>query len=426
MDNLRGRPGRLTALTLVVILFSAAPLRADQLQTEFDAAMKAIDADQLATARARLTALLDANPSLYRARLELARVNYLSRDYAAARSNVRKVLDDPNTPPGVRTTLLAFLAQIDADERHLASRHAWSPSFYGGFMYDSNVNIGPDRDVVDIAGTLFNLTPGSKQRSDFAAVIRPGIAHTYNPGWAFDAGEHRGFFLWQSEATGYYRAYFDENDFNLGIITLRTGPAWVVPGHWRAALGLQADQIWLGSDSLALFSTLNPSFSYELSRDTEITVDASFSYRNYWRNIDTGRDGWYKVVDLSATHYFANRKLALQGGVGYFDLSADDSRFSTHGPEIFSGVVAEAWINGRVYARAAYRHYAYDGAEPIFNVARDEDEFRTTLGFQHEFRSGLLAGWALQGSWVHTSNGSNVSIYDYDRDQVDLGLARSW
>jgi hypothetical protein len=413
-------------MAAAVLTFGAARLPADDLQAQFDQAMRAIDADQLATAREKLTALLTANPSLYRARLELARVQYLSRDYAAARSETQKVLDDPNTPPAVRVTLLAFLSQINADEQRNARRHEWSPSLYAGLMYDSNVNIGPSRDVVDIGGTLFNLTPGSRERSDFAGVIRPGIAHTWNSGQTFDAGEHRGFFIWQSEADGYYRAYFNEHDFNLGIITLRTGPAWVVPGHWRASVGLQEDQIWLGHDSLALFSTLNPGFSYQLTPDTELTLDAALSYRNYWRSIDTGRDGWYKVVDVSATHYLANRKFGLQGGFGYFDFGADDHRFSSNGPELFGGVVAEAWTGGRVYARVAYRHYAYVGAEPVFNVARHEDEVRTTLGFQHDFRSGWLAGWSLQGSWIHTYNGSNVSLYDYDRDQVDLGLARSW
>jgi hypothetical protein len=426
MQSKRGRPGRFTAFTLVVLMFVAVRLPADELQSQFDDAMRAIDADQLASARTKLGALLAANPSLYRARLELARVHYLSRDYAAARNEAQKVLDDPNTPPSVRTTLLAFLAQISADEKRFASRHQWSPSIYGGVLYDSNVNVGPSRDLIDIGGTLFNLSPGSKERSDFGAVIRPAIAHTYNPDWSFDGGEHRGFFLWQSEVSGYYRAYFDEHNFNLGILTLRTGPAWVVPGHWRATLGLQGDQIWLGGDSLALFSTLNPGLSFQLNPQTEITLDAVLSYRNYWRAVDDGRDGWYRVGDISATHYFANRKFALQGGVGYFDLSADDDRFSSHGPEFFGGLVAEAWTNGRVFARVGYRHYSYDGAEPVFNEARNEDEFRTTLGFQHDFRSGWLAGWSLQGSWIHTDNSSNVGIYDYDRDQVDLGLARSW
>ena len=130
---------------------SAAPV-----QNEFDAAMQAVEEARLRTARERLTSLVSANPSLSRARLELARVYYLSRDYPEARREAQQVLDDPNTPPTVRATLLAFLAQIDADEKIYAARHQWSPSLYAGLMYDSNVNIGPSRDVIDI-GALERL-----------------------------------------------------------------------------------------------------------------------------------------------------------------------------------------------------------------------------------------------------------------------------
>ena len=58
------------------------------------------------------------------------------------------------------------------------------------------------------------------------------------------------------------------------------------------------------------------------------------------------------------------------------------------------------------------------------SVSRDDDEYRYTLGFQHDFRSGVLNHWSLQGSWLYTDNHSNVAIYDYERHQVSLGLWR--
>ncbi len=54
--------------------------------------MQAIDQNQLRTARERLTSLLTTNPSLSRARLELARVYYLSQDYTKAREEAQRVL----------------------------------------------------------------------------------------------------------------------------------------------------------------------------------------------------------------------------------------------------------------------------------------------------------------------------------------------
>ena len=54
------------------------------------------------------------------------------------------------------------------------------------------------------------------------------------------------------------------------------------------------------------------------------------------------------------------------------------------------------------------------------------DEIRLALGFQHEFRGDALRNWVLLGSWVHTDNDANIGIYEYDRDVVNLGMARNF
>ncbi len=416
------RACRLVLLGLLLI----GHVHADELQEQFDAAMKAMDQHRLRTAREALLDILRKNPQLHRARLELARVYYLAYDYDQARSEAQRVLDDPNTPPSVRTTVLAFLAQIDEDQKRIDQRHQWTPSLYVGGLYDSNVNVGPDRDVIDISGSLFLLTPGSKQRGDFAVVVNPGIAHTYNPGKRFELGEHKGFFLWQSAADFYYRQYLSENDYSLGVLTLRTGPAWVVPGQWRASVGLQGDQIWLGNESLALFGTLNPTVTWQVAENTDLTLDGAVTRRHYWQDADNGRDGWYRSADVLLGHSFGKEGIAVQGGIGYSDFSADDDRFGHHGPEVFAGVVAPAGQLGTVYARAEYRRYLFEGPEPVFNYARDDDEFRSTLGFQHDIGAGPLIGWSLVGNWIYTRNDSNVPIYDYDRHQINLGLSRTF
>ncbi len=413
-------------LTALALVLAGSIATADELQDQFDSAINAIETDRLRTARDELLALLAANPSLNRARLELARVHYLSQDYEQARVEAQRVLDDPNTPAGVRTTLLAFLAQIDEDERRNMQRHQWTPSVYLGAMYDSNVNVGPDRDLIDIGGLPFVVLPDSRETSDWALVVNPSIAHTYNPNKRFDSGEHKGFFLWQSEAGTYYRSYFDEDDYNLGILTLRTGPVWVVPQHWRAWVGLQADQIFLSDESFALYTGLNPGATWQVGDATEVTLEGVVTHRNHWDSDEEGRDGWYQAGSVSATRYFNQRKFALNGGVGLISFDADEDRFGHSGPEVYGGFFAEAWRNGVVFGRVGYTKYDYDGDEPGFDTARDDDEMRYTLGFGHDIQSGFLEDWSLQGSWVYTDNDSNLSLYDYDRHVVNLGIARSF
>ncbi len=415
----------LASFWTLAALTAPMPAVAEDMQEQFTSALQAIEEDRLRTARELLDAILTGNPGMHRARLELARTYYLSMDYAAARAESERVLNDPNTPPAVRTTVLAFLAQIDADEKKLADRHTWTPSIAVGLMHDSNVNVGPNQEVIQIGGTPFAVT---RKQEDLAFVINPGLAHTYNPGKRFQTGEHAGFFLWQSSANVYFRGYFDEHDFNLGLLTLRTGPAWVVPRHWRAAVGLQADQIWLGDGRLALFSSLNPSINWQIGNSTEFGLEGVLTRRDYNKDIDGVREGWYQWAGLSLGRYFFDKKLALKGGAGYFRFDTDDSaeRFANEGPDLYLGGVAQAWQNGSVFARIGYRNYDFKGLEPGFPNPRDEDEWRYTLGFQHNFKSGVLNNWALTGNWTHTENDSNVPIYDYSRDQISLVLSRSF
>jgi hypothetical protein len=422
-------PARL-CLALLLGLTAAHPGHAQTsastatVQADFDAAMEAVEQSRLRTARQRLTSLLAANPSLSRARLELARVYYLSRDYAAARTEAQRVLDDPNTPPTVRATVLAFLAQIDADEKRYAARHQWSPSFYGGLMYDSNVNIGLAQDIIEIGGLPFQVTPDSRETSDGAAVINAGIAHTFNPNRGFEWGEQTGSFVWQSEANAYYRAYFEESDFNLGVLTLRTGPAWIVPGRWRAYVGLQADQIFLDNDYLALFGSLNPGIAWQVGDNWEVGLDGIITERSYHDSADSGREGRYESVNLTVGRYFRQRRLLVQAGTAYSDFNADDDVYSYSGPEVFIGFNSEVWTNGAIFARVGYRWYDFEDIEPGFTTARNDEELRTTIGLQHDYREGWLDKWSLIASWTYTDNQSDVVIYEYDRNQASLGLSR--
>jgi hypothetical protein len=403
-----------------------ASAQADPVQAEFAAALADSEANRLRSARRRLEALLAENPSLLRARLELARVYYLQRDYAAARAAANQVLMEPDLPAGVQASLVGFLAQVDADEKRYANRHQVTPTVYAGAVYDTNVNVGPSRDIIDIAGDSFVIDPASRETGDVGAVLTAGVVHTYNPGRSFAAGEQTGFAVWQSQGSTYYRAYADESDFNLGVLTARTGPALIVPGYWRAGLAVQADQVWLGQDGLALFGTLNPNAAWQLGQDTEVGVDGILTQRHYQGSANEGRDGWFRLGSVSITHYLSQRRIGLQGGAGYASFDADAGFLSYAGPEVFVGVIAEAWRGGSVYLRGGYRRYNFEGLEPVFDIPRDDDEYRLIAGFNHTLSTGPLDGWTVQGAWTWTRNDSSVPIYEFDRQQFNLGLARSF
>ena len=401
-------------------------LTIEEIDQLFDEAMKSLEQQDLQTARKRFENILSGNPSLHRARLELARVYYLSFDYEKARAETLRVLDDPNTPPQVRVTLLAFLAQIDADQKQLNKAHRWGGSIYLGLTYDSNVNAGPDQTVIDLNGTSLSLTDASLERSDVGLSLIAGITHNYSPGVTFDFGEQSGFFLWQSQANLNLRPYFNEDDFNVAVLTLRTGPSWIVPRHWRAGIALQLDKLWLGNEALALFTSLNPSIVWQRAENWEFGLDLVYTQRSYDDQFNKPRDGDFIAATATVSKYLEDPEVGLQAGIGYEDFSADDTSFSHSGPNVFVGANKSMWDNGSIYARVNWRDYDYDGLAPFFNTPRDDLELRLTVGFQRALAWQFLEDWQLLGSVSVADNSSNVPIFDYDRQLFNLGVSRSF
>lgn len=418
-----------TVLFVTLSLFAAGQQAAlaashetDDAQVRFDDAMVALEAEQVYTARRILRDLLNDYPLLHRARLELARAHYMARDFDAAEAEILRVLDDPEVPPSVQTTLLAFLAQIRDDRTVFAQRHGWGGRFYGGLTWDSNLNYGVN-DIINIGGIDFL----SSEEEDVGAVVDMSLLHTFNPNKTFRSGEKTGYFLWQTQGSAYYRGYSDEDDANLGVLTLRTGPAWLVPEEWRASIGLVGDQLFYSRSNLAFYTSLNPQFTRILSDVSEYTISATVQDRSYDDIGNEPRDGTWLRAAFSYDRVYRNNTVATQIGAGWADFDADENRFSYDGPEVFAGITYEAWQRGTVFGRVGYRKYDFEEADTALDPAvRDDDEWRAIAGFEHDLVSTIAKGWTLRGDVIFTNNSSNVAIYDYDRWQINLGLQKIW
>lgn len=409
----------------------AGPASAADEEAVFKEGMDALEDDRLKSAIKAFQSILSQQPGLHRARLELAVAYYRSLQYAEARRLAQQVLDDPQTPPEVRVTVLAFLAQIQKDEQAAAVRHEFKPSVSVGMMYDSNVNVGPSSEIIETDIGSLVLSPGSREQSDSATLLAAGVAHKFQPGITYDVGERTASFLWQSQANFYNRAYQDLDEFDLSVLNLSTGPALLVLRHWRANLALNVDRIWLGGSELAWFTSLSPAVTWQFNNG-ELTWDAVVTDRRYdddrpsAQDGDGGREGTYKATGVTLGRYFNQRKVAGQVGARLLDFSADEDRYGNNGYELLAGVIVKAWPNGTVYGRANYRSVEFDAVEPVFNVARDEQERRLAAGFQHDFKGGRMDKWTVNGGIQYTDNSSNVSIFDYDRRQITLNLGRTF
>ncbi len=370
--------------------------------------------------------ILSAQPNLHRVRLELAVAYYRAMNFAEAKRHAKQVLDNPKTPQSVKLSINAFLAQLNKDEEAFFSKKTtleYTASF--GILHDTNVNAGPSTSTVPIGIFTLFLTPESVQQSDSAVYGSVGISHRYQSPQTFKADDKVGRFGWITKANLYRKEYFNENDYNLDIISLSTGPTVSVLQSWRANINFGIDQILIGDKRKGQYYSVTPSISKQY-RKSELTWDAALIRREFRQSVDNDRDSLYTSTGLYYGRLFQDGKFAVQVGARIFNESADISRFSNDGTEILAGANWVAWNNGSVYARFRQKDSEFDGVEPLFAKKRDETEQRYDAGINHTLRKGKLKDWKITASYTYTDNDSNLAIYDYDREVIGLGMSRTF
>lgn len=426
---------QLVTLLLFVGLFCgvgslamAAEVEAEvEAEAAFKRAMAARESGDLLGSIEIFETILSQEPWLHRARLELAVAYYRAIQYREAERQAQEVLDDPDTPQSVRLSILAFLAQIKAErERFLAKRHSFRPTVSVGYLHDTNVNVGPHSDVINIGTATLRLAPGDEPQSDDAFTLSAGLNHSFKTGKIVSIGNKSAAFLWQSQAAIYTKQYDELSEFNLDVVSLSTGPALIAPKHWRTNISFRADHVELGSDQLALYASVLPSVTWQLNNTTDLTLNASLVDRDYKQDIDEGRDSTDKALGVMLGKRYMKGKVSLQVGLTFFDEDAEDDVFGRDGTLAFVGVNWDAWENGSVYGHFSQRDYKHDDPEPLFNEKRDEREELFVLGARHEFKDGYLNKWVLNGNYRYTDTTSNVDIFDFDREVISATLSRAF
>lgn len=406
----------------------AAPAVTPEVEAQFKEGLQALEDERFKSAVQAFRNLLDADPTLNRVKLELALSYYRSLRYAEAQDLAQEVLDDPLTPPEVRVTVLAFLAQVKRDSEIYGQKHEFTPFASFGVMHDSNINVGPANANIRIGDVDATLTDQSLKQSGNAGVLNVGVNHLYQSGRRVALGERTGMLVWQSAAELYWRKYHDFDDYDIAVVSASTGPAVLLLRHWRASLQARTEYLNLGHHTLGWFHSLNPSMTWQFN-NAELNWDAIYTHRFYNRDVDSGREGDYLATGLNYARYLNNRRVAVTGGTRLIKYFADDDQYGYESVQVSTGISTETYRDASAYARGSYSYYDYDGKESVFGKTRQENEYVLTLGLTHEYNEpgDLLKGWVANLFWERTENDSNVGqLYSYKRYQSMLMLSRNF
>jgi hypothetical protein len=362
--------------------------------------------------------ILSNQPGLGRARLELAIAYHRALQFRDARDQLTKVLNDPETPDEVKLTISGYLAQLGSDEKAAAKRTSSTIYISTGFFTDSNINLAPNAELSDSA----------TKKTGIGMIAMASYSHTSRPSKPIKMGNKPLNFEWRTQATSYAKVYSGtKTDFNLQLLSINTGPALVVEKSWNAKLNIQIDEIYYSGEEYAFNVGLNPSFTYIMADQLEITAETKATLREF----DTAPEleGVKKMHGFKVSKYFAKQAISLQGGMRYHSNGADAPHLNANGIEAYINGQISSGKDTQVYAQISSRDYEYKtgnltNAITSDDIARDETETRLRLGISHKFNNGLLKTWKLNTQFSRTSNDSNIPALNYDRNVIEVNIRK--
>ena len=355
------------------------------------------------TAIARFRAMLIRDPALPRVRLDLALAYFRAGEDSSAAYHFRQVLGDEDLPPVVQARTLAFLDTI-------RRRKTWSVSASVALAPDSNINAATSSREVNLFGLPAQLSEDARQTSGVGlnARISGGYEARISPDLRFRTG-----------ASLSTRTY-EQSEFNDRTLTLRAGPRflfekfdlrpeltararrlggemysraagvalsgnWQVAPAWRLSAAVGGERVsyetFLGEGNM--YST-QVGLAHALGRATLLRADGVFRREA----VDSESYSWREfIVGASATRELPRGFVATVGSI--YRLRRYDSPIAAFGPEARQ----DRTLVGRM--KVSNRHIELFGFMPELTV-------------KHERRS------------------SNISLYDYRRNVVEVGVVRTF
>lgn len=380
---------------------------------DFYYGMAAIETDHLSEAVFALERVVMQRPGFARARLELARGQFMMGEDRRARRNFETVLaQDP--PPPVEDSINRYLQAI----RARAGRYSTvlTGHLEAGFGTDSNVNSATDDEEVawvlsDIFGQDLQLGDESRELDDEFWRLAGGLRLS-RP----FATNVTGF----GEVSFDERRNLDEDDFDIGRVNARIGT--VLHGQrLQTELSVRGQDLRVGGDAYQDMIGATVNMRYKLAARTSLMGGLQWSELDY-DELDN-RDSTLALASAGISRVWrAGLRPVTSLNAFYGEESADENGQAAeaqaerdlHGVGLVLGLSpAPEW---RLTTRYQYRNSEYGAENALFGETREDELHRIELDLYWQPTSS----WRLGPHMRFADNDSNIELFDYDRSVFEL------
>jgi len=350
--------------------------------------------------------LLKRDGGAQRVRLDLAMVYYKKGDLKKAK-DLLLIVKASNPPKKVGDNIDMFLSAI---EQGAVSKN-WSITLSAGYMYDSNVNNGPDADTVLMYNLPFKLSDDAKEREDYA--------RTY--GAVFNYSKALEDLIIQSTLSLKVTDYDTLQDYDSNSLSASVGPTWK-RDKITFSMPVIVNVTTFGHNDpyYSISEGLSPQVSYQLNSHLLLLTSLSVQRKTYYQN--RYKENYSGTLSPSIRYFFSRSSYFDLGGY-YGKLSSRTKTDSNISRGANFGYYKAFTKRFNMYLNTSYSYTDYEGTEVAYGKGR-EDESRSIGCNLSYFIPKINVNAMLSASY--TDNWSNIEMYKYIRKIVGFTLSKSF
>ena len=345
--------------------------------------------------------ILVREPGVVRVRLELARAFFLAKDYDNAERQFRFARAG-RVPASVAANIDRYLVAIRNDRQFTYGLSVAAAP-------DTNINAGPAESDVYLYGLPFTLSKDARRRSGV------GLAVDGSGEWSPYVRSARLRMGAQAHTLWYRAGAFD--DVTLGGYV---GPRFL-SARWDVSPVLSGFRRWYGNRlyNEALGASLQASF-YTGRR---VALNAAVGVQDVHYRLPEGQSG-PAVNGAFGFTYVLNPTSYVSAAVSTSRQAARLSAFANTAVAFDASFYSDLPRGYSVAVEPFFASIAYDAPVPAFGVARRDRQWSVRVSLLN--RAVEVFGFAPRLSYIHIHDRSDISLFSYDREQIELGVTRAF
>ncbi len=287
----------------------------------------------------------------------------------------------------------------------------------GGILYDTNANLGPYSNTMDLGGWPVQVK-NAKEQNTFGAYLGANV----DLGWRFFrdspwwlVGDAQGF--WRGNlASELNDTHNRESQWGRGSVGLRHLTSSILAEvrfkgeifdyefyQHVAAYGPEGTLLWAYTPTL------------------HFLVKGGLDKRDYSK--DAPRDGLYGWAGLYSRAFFGADNHELLVGGRYLGANADKGDYGYYGWEATARLLVKLPCKFELSPFFSYTREDYKGPATVLETD-DRLDKRARAGLDLTYRINEL--WAVECGWQYTKNKSSSALYTYDQQFIHTGAVWSF